>query len=135
WRDKVAGETTPVYTGGGPGNGKIFIATPLFISGARPDVEAAYGTLPLASRAGWGYLLLTWGLWNQGNSSFTLYAFAYDQDGHATTLGTKTITVDNAHATKPFGALDTPTYGQTVTSSFWNYGWALTPNATPPCAI
>jgi hypothetical protein len=32
-------------------------------------------------------------------------------------------------ATKPFGAIDTPAYGQTVTGSFWNCEWALTPNA------
>jgi len=68
-------------------------------------------------------LLLTQGLWNQGNGTFTLYAFAYDEDGHSTTLGAKTITSDNGHAVKPFGAIDTPTYGQTVTTSFFNFGW------------
>jgi len=130
WRDLSSGETTVPFTAPGhPGNGKVFIATPLFITGARPDVEAAYPTHPFANRAGWGYLLLTWGLWNQGNGPVTLYAFAYDQEGNATTLGTKSVTSDNAHATKPFGALDVPTYGQTVTTNFWNYGWALTPNA------
>jgi hypothetical protein len=107
----------------------VFIATALFVPGARPDVEAAYGTAPFAFRAGWGYLLLTWGLWNQGNGQFTLYAFAFDKDGHASTLGTKSITARNNTATKPFGGIDTPSYGQTVTGSFWNFGWALTPNA------
>jgi hypothetical protein len=43
--------------------------------------------------------------------------------------------VANAQATKPFGALDTPGYGATVTGPFWNYGWALTPNASPACTI
>jgi hypothetical protein len=79
--------------------------------------------------------LLSWGLHAQGNGTYTLYAFAYDVDGHHTTLGSKTIAVDNAHATKPFGALDTPSYGGTVTGPFWNYGWALTPNATPACTV
>jgi len=134
WRDAVAGETE-VYVGPGPGNGKIFIARPLFIPGSRPDVEAAYPTSPQSYRSGWGYLLLSWGLWNHGNATYTLYAFAFDQDGHSTTLGPKTITVDNLHATKPFGGLDTPSYGQTVAGSFWNYGWALTPNASPSCTI
>jgi len=130
WRDLVAGETTPPYGGAGPGNGKVFIANGTFINGARPDVETAYAKYPMAYRAGWGYLLLTWGLWNQGNGTYTLYAFAFDKDGHSTTLGTKRITVDNAHANKPFGALDTPSVGQTVSGSFWNYGWALTPGTT-----
>jgi glucose/arabinose dehydrogenase len=134
WRDLVAGETTPPFSGGGPGSGKVFIATAAFISGARPDVEAIYPTYPLASRAGWGYLLMTQGLWNQ-NGTFTLHAFAFDQEGNSATLGNKTIVVDNANATKPFGSIDTPGFGQTVTSSFWNYGWALTPNATPSCTI
>ena len=135
WRDVVAGETTPPYGGPGPGRGKIFIANPLFISGSRPDVEAAWPNSPLAYRSGWGYLLLTWGLWNQGNGAYTLYAFAYDKEGHASTLGTKTIAVDNQHATKPFGALDTPDYGATISGGFWNYGWTLTPTASPSCTI
>ena len=135
WRDRVPGETTPGYAGSGPGNGKVFIANAVFVSGARPDLEAAYPTNPQVSQAGWGYLMLTQGLWNQGNGPFTLYAFAYDLDGHSTTLGSKAITVSNATATKPFGALDTPSYGQMVTASFWNFGWALTPNATPGCRI
>lgn len=135
WRDRAVGENTPVFSGSGPGNGKIYIADPIFISGARPDIESGYPGTPYAYRAGWGYLLLTQGLWNQGNGSFTLYAFAYDRDGHSVTLGSKTITVANATATLPFGAIDTPSNGQTVSGSFWNFGWALTPNATPACTI
>jgi hypothetical protein len=129
WRDLAAGETTPPFNGPGhPGNGKIFIANALFVPGARPDVEAAFPTTPLAYRAGWGYLLLTWGLWNQGTGNFTLYAFAFDKEGKTTTLGSKAITSTNNVATKPFGSVDTPTYGETVTTNFWNFGWALTPN-------
>jgi CSLREA domain-containing protein len=135
WRDRAAGETTPVYSGSGLGNGKIYIADPVFVSGARPDVEAANPGVPLAHRAGWGYLLLTQGLFNQGNGQFTLYAFAFDKEGRSTVLGTKTITSNNAAATQPFGNIDTPSYGQTVSGSFWNFGWALTPNATPTCVI
>jgi len=135
WRDPVAGETTPVYGGPGLGTGKIFIATPLFITGSRGDVEAAYPNYPFANRSGWGYLLLSWGLWNQGNGSYKLYAFAFDAEGNSSVLGTTTVSVSNASATKPFGAIDTPSYGGLVSGSFWNYGWALTPNATPTCTI
>jgi hypothetical protein len=136
WRDLVAGETTtPFNAPGHPGHGKVFIATALFVSGARPDVEAAYRTTPMANRAGWGYLMLTWGLPNQGNGPVTLYAFAFDKDGHGTILGSKAIIGRNNTATKPFGSIDVPAYGQTMTASFWNFGWALTPNATPACTI
>ncbi len=128
WRDLVAGETTPPYPGDGPGHGKVKIGEPLFIEGMRPDVEAAYPAYPQAYRAGWGYLMLTRGL-NEGNDgTYKLYAFAYDKEGHYTTLGTKTIGVDNAHATKPFGAVDWPVPGETKSGSFLTVGWALTPN-------
>jgi hypothetical protein len=43
-------------------------------------------------------------------------------------LGTKTITVDNANAVKPFGAIDTPAQGGEASGSkFRNNGWALSP--------
>ncbi len=133
WRDAVAGETTPVFTGSGPGNGKIFIANAIFVPGARPDILAAMGNLPGAYSAGWGYMLLTQGLWNQGNGRFTLYAFAFDKAGSYSTIGNKTITIDNANATKPFGTIDTPSYGGTVSGTIQNFGWALTPGTT--CSI
>jgi hypothetical protein len=129
WRDVATGETTPPFSAPGhPANGKIFIANPLFVAGARPDVAAAYATYPNANRAGWGYLLLTWGLWNQGTGSFTLYAFAVDEQGNYALLGTKHVTSNNAQATKPFGGVDVPAYGDTKSAPFFNFGWALTPN-------
>jgi hypothetical protein len=133
WRDRAAGETTPVFTGGGPGSGKIFVATATFVAGARPDVENAFPAAPFASRAGWGYMLLTQGLWNQGNGPVTLHAFAFDVEGKSTTIGTKTIAVDNVNATRPFGTIDTPAYGGTVAGTIHNFGWALTPGSS--CSI
>jgi hypothetical protein len=63
-----------------------------------------------------------------GNGTYKLHAIAFDKAGIQTDLGTKTITVDNAHATKPFGTLDTPSQGGTVSGSdYVNFGWALTP--------
>jgi hypothetical protein len=136
WRDLATGETTPPYNAPGqPGHGKIFIANALVVDGARPDVEAQYPTLPRKSQAGWGYLLLSQGLWNQGNGTYTLYAYGYDKQGANSLLGTTTITVDNAHASKPFGAIDTPGVGETVAGAFYNFGWALTPKSTPTCTI
>ena len=64
----------------------------------------------------------------RGNGTYKLYAIATDVEGKQTTLGSKTITVDNAHAAKPFGAIDTPGQGETIGgSAYVNFGWALTP--------
>jgi 5-hydroxyisourate hydrolase-like protein (transthyretin family) len=129
WRDLAAGETTqPFSAANDPRDGKIFIANGTFVKGARPDIAAKYPSYPNFDRAGWGYLLLTQGLWNQGNGTYTLYAFAFDVDGQYTTLGSKTITSNNSLSTKPFGGLDTPTYGAVMSGGFFNFGWALTPN-------
>jgi hypothetical protein len=130
WRDRAPGETTPVDA-----NGKIFIADAFFVSGARPDIESAFSDHPFARRAGWGYLLLSWGLFNQGNGPFALYAYAHDVEGHVIPLGSKSIVVRNATATKPFGSIDVPSYGGTMSGVNYNFGWALTPNAAPPCVI
>jgi hypothetical protein len=63
-----------------------------------------------------------------GNGTYKLHATAYNKGGAAVDLGTKTITVDNAHATKPFGTIDTPGQGGTASgNAYVNFGWALTP--------
>ncbi|MCX6583613.1 MAG: hypothetical protein NT166_25850 [Candidatus Aminicenantes bacterium] len=73
-------------------------------------------------------MLLTHFLPDGGNGTYTQIAMATDMEGNEVTLGSKTITADNAHAVKPFGAIDTPTQGGTASGkNFVNYGWALTP--------
>ncbi len=125
-RDPVAGE----------GPGQVFIANGLFVDGARPDLITPFPTTPRNTRGGWGYLLLTNFLPNGGNGTFTLHAYADDVDGHTTLLGSKTITVANSSATLPFGAIDTPAQGETISgTSYNNFGWVLAPNprrADPP---
>jgi len=123
-RDPVASDD-PASIGG---DGLVYIGRECFVDGARPDVEAAYPDYPYYYRAGWGYMLLTNFLPDGGNGTFTLHAVAYDKDGKKTSLGTKTITVDNATSVKPFGAIDTPNQGGTASgATFVNFGWALTP--------
>ena len=126
-RDPVAGE---------PAGALVFIGDAVLVDGARPDVQGSFPNLPRASRAGWGYLMLTNFLPALGNGTFVLHAIADDADGHSTTLGTKTITCNNASATTPFGAIDTPLQGELVTSaSLNNFGWVLAPGsrkAAPP---
>jgi hypothetical protein len=139
WRDLQPGETTPPFASSAsdPRNGKIYIGNGAFVAGSRPDVEAFGPLAPLNYRAGWGYLLLTWGLWNQGNGTFTLHAFAFDLEGKLSTLGRKTIGVANAQADRPFGSIDTPGIGGTATRTVVNFGWGLTPlvNGSATCRI
>jgi hypothetical protein len=118
-RDPVAGE---------PAGQPIFIGNAVFVAGARPDVAGFYPSYPFNDRAGWGYLLLTNMLPHQGNGTVTLYAYADDANGHSTLLGARTITCANATATRPFGAIDTPAQGETVSgTAYVNFGWVLTP--------
>jgi hypothetical protein len=63
-----------------------------------------------------------------GNGTYKIHAIAHNKSGTQLDLGTKTIVVDNAHAAKPFGTLDTPTQGGSVSGTdYVNFGWALTP--------
>jgi hypothetical protein len=119
-----------IYRAPLPGHetGMIYIGDAVFVDGARPDVEETYPYYPLNYQAGWGYMMLTNFLPNQGNGTFTIYAKATDKEGKTVTLGSKTIICDNANAVKPFGAIDTPDQGGIASGkSFVNFGWALTP--------
>jgi len=126
WRNPIGSE--PVAS-----NGLVYIGDATFVPGARPDVQAAYSSYPLNNRAGWGYLMLTNGLPNNGspsglgNGTYTLHAIATSLDGNAADLGTKTITCDNTDSRIPFGTIDTPLQGATVSGTVVNFGWALTP--------
>ena len=110
-------------------NGSLaFIGDAVFVEGARPDVELYYPDYPNNSRAGWGYMMLTYFLPNGGNGTYTLQAIATDTEGNETTLGTRTFTCDNANAVNPFGAIDAPDQGGLASgSAFKNTGWVLTP--------
>ena len=118
WRDAVAGEPA----------GPLFVGTATFVAGARPDVATAYPTYPNADRAGWGLLLLTNMLPGGGNGTYRLHTWAIDGEGTRTLLGSRTITCTNATAAKPFGTIDTPGQGETVSGSgYVVFGWSLTP--------
>ncbi|HEX4593364.1 MAG TPA: hypothetical protein VH157_03770, partial [Bryobacteraceae bacterium] len=128
WRDPIGGEAAAP-------NGLVFIGDAVFVPGARPDVETGYPNVPLNYRGGWGYLLLTNFLANSGgslgpgNGTYNLHAIAVNAAGNTLDLGTRTITVDNAHAAKPFGTIDTPSQSGTISgNAFVNFGWALTQN-------
>ena len=126
FRSPLAGEGTQP-------NGLVFLGDATLVAGARSDVQAAYPTRPMSEKAGWGYMLLTNMLPGGGNGTFMLHAFARDVDGHSTLLGSRVITATNASALLPFGTIDTPMQGETVSGTIINFGWALTslPNTIP----
>jgi hypothetical protein len=110
------------------GDGLIYIGLANFVKGARPDIEDAYPTYPSNEQAGWGYMMLTNFLPNGGNGNFVLHAVAVNVSGRTLDLGTKAIHCDNAGRTLPFGTLDTPGQGETISGdAYMNFGWALTP--------
>jgi hypothetical protein len=129
WRDPHPTDPAgAVFGGPAPQGGKVFIGYASFVEGARPDVETRNPSSPRNSRAGWGYLLLTRGLVWDGKGAFKLHAIAADRDGHLTLVGSKTISINNSSASVPFGAVDTPAQGGTVSGVYGNTGWVITPN-------
>ena len=125
WREPTSAEPA----------GLAYIGDAVFVSDARPDVEGRSPGSPFNYRAGWGYMLLTNFLPNNGgppgpgNGTFALHAIAHNKAGKSFDMGTRVIVVDNAHATKPFGTIDTPGQGAIVSgASYVNFGWALTQN-------
>jgi hypothetical protein len=130
WREPVGGEPA----------GLVYIGDAVFVSGARPDVEAASPNMPFNYRGGWGYLLLTNFLPNNGgstglgNGTYRIHVIAHNKAGASLDFGAHSITVDNAHASKPFGTIDTPGQGGTASgSAYLNFAWVLTqiPNIVP----
>ena len=132
YRDPRPHETPGKY-------GLAYVGVANFVRGSRPDVQTAYSSYPNADRAGWGYMLLTNFLPNSdgspgiGNGTYRLHAIARDAAGNSAELGApgKVILVDNAHAAKPFGTIDTPEQGGNASGAqYLNFGWALTPGAS-----
>lgn len=127
--DDVGLQSVKIYRepAAGEGNNLVYIGDSYLVEGARPDVELAYPDFPNNYKAGWGYMLLT-NFLPAGNGTFTLHAAAADVNGNTVFLGMKTITVNNIDAVNPFGAIDTPGMGQTVSGeNFRNLGWVLAP--------
>ena len=123
-RDPVGGENPGANPSCGPG--QLYIGDAVSIEDARPDIEGYSPTTPRNYRAGWGFLVLTNMLPNQGTGTFTLHMRAFDLEGHQTALGWRTIVAQNSTGTAPFGAIDTPAQGETVGgSSYANFGWVL----------
>ena len=107
-------------------NGLMFVGNASLVADARPDIQTTFPSAPWNYRAGWGYMMLT-NFLPGGNGTFNLHAIATNKAGQTADLGTHTIVVDNAHASKPFGTIDTPDQGATAAgNAYINFGWALT---------
>jgi hypothetical protein len=131
WREPINNEVPT-------GNGLIFLGNAPQVPGARPDVAATHPGYP-NNNYGWGAQILT----NQlpgtnglalGNGTYKLHAIATDVEGASSDLGTVTITVNNGSSKLPFGTIDTPGPGQTISGTgFAQFGWVLTaqPNIVP----
>jgi hypothetical protein len=123
-----------IYRAPVPGeSGLVFIQYANFIAGSRPDVAAAYPSYP---NNNWGFgtqvvsnlLPDSNGDGGHGNGNYTLYVIAYDPNGRNTTIGTISISVDNRDSVLPFGTIDTPADGATISgTAYVNFGWALAP--------
>jgi sugar lactone lactonase YvrE len=124
----------------------VYVGDGSVVAGARPDVEAGFPTYPTGNTAGWGIQVLTnmlprtQGTYaaNGGVGPVALYAVATDREGNRTLLSRAytdtvrvptSITMDNDAIAKPFGTIDTPAEGSTVSGSIANFGWAITPDS------
>jgi hypothetical protein len=125
WRDPVPGEPSAA-------NGYVFVDDADLVPDTRPDVASAYPGYP-NNDWGWGLLVLTnelpgTGGQPLGNGSYRFHAIAVDNAGLTTEIGTSSISVNNAASVAPFGTIDTPAQGQTISGTYFvNFGWALTP--------
>ena len=107
--------------------GLVLIGRATFVRGARPDLKTLYPTFADADSGGWGLMVLTNMLPNGGTGTYTIHAYATDALGSTTLLGTRQVTATNATSVLPFGTIDTPGQGATVSGVVVNFGWALTP--------
>ena len=69
--------------------------------GARPDVAAIFPAFPRSDRGAWTYVLDTSAWPRRELGTFRLHVIARDVDGHAATIGTRTMTIEPAEAPAP----------------------------------
>jgi len=104
------------------GSSRIYTGDGLFVDGARADVEAAYPGYPNNHKAGWGYLMLT-NVFPDG--PYVFEAYATDVEGNVVNLGTKNVTISNSTCDKPFGTIDVPCPGCSISGIYNVMGWIL----------
>jgi hypothetical protein len=130
-REPVAGEgntTDPHCLLSSSPTGLVYLGDAVLVPGVRPDVAASYPTYP-HNDWGWGAQILTnylpgTGGQPLGNGTYKLHAIAADPVGLSTDLGTTTMSANNAASVLPFGTIDTPGQGQTISGTdYINFRW------------
>ena len=76
----------------------------------------------------WGFMIMGRFLPNPGNGTVNLHAVARSAGGESTAIASRPIVTANATSVFPFGTIDTPGEGATVSGFVTNVGWTLTPN-------
>ncbi|MCP4213088.1 MAG: hypothetical protein GY765_00460 [bacterium] len=109
---------------------RVYLGDAVFLSGSRPDIEAAYPDLPKNFRSGWGYMLLTDLLPGGGNGQYLISAVAVDASGNESQLGSADIYCNNSQSELPFGAIESPAPGSEISGDeYVNLGWVLAAEA------
>jgi hypothetical protein len=104
---------------------EIYLGDATRVRGARPDI-LAYLSSPEVTRAGWGLMLLSNVLPNGGTGTFALSAYAEDIEGNRSLLGRTTVSFDNTSSPYPFGTIDVPSQGGSISGTTAAIqGWVL----------
>jgi hypothetical protein len=74
-----------------PGDSLVSIASGTWATGTRPDIAAAYKTLPHVDRAEWNYYLPCAQVAAAPGRSVRVHVVASDADGHRADLGARTV--------------------------------------------
>ena len=127
-RAAFGAEVAPVDPNCG-GAAQIFVGFAVFIDGARPDVAAAYPALSGEHRGGWGFMVLTNMLPNQGNGTYLFFMYAQDAKGTCRPAGDAD---DDVRERERDEAVRRDRYADAGRQSrreraYVNFGWALTP--------
>jgi len=128
-----------------PGLSLVPVGEADIVPGARPDVATAFPGYPAKETAGFGLSVLTNMLPRTdgpyaatgGQGPVVFHVVATDLEGNRRLLSRSytdvmsvptRITLANDTIIKPFGTIDTPAQGATVSGTINNFGWVLTPD-------
>jgi len=127
--DKIGIESVKIYRLKAPIDNRsspeeIYFGDAFFVEGARPDIEASYPYYPQCSQAGWGFNFVSDIL--PGDGFYTFMVKVKNVSGTIVEIGRRNIRINNLFSLKPFGVIDSPKPGETVSGTFYHSsGWAL----------
>ena len=108
------------------GDWREYICDAFILENSRPDIEAAFKDYPGTNRSGWGFTVSMDLFPVDQNTHYKFYAVAVDKTGHETLFQSRVVITDVSLNTKPFGAIETPASGETISGKdYINWGWVL----------